>query len=43
MIPIIKTKNPLCFVLPLMYFIFHNVLGVGFLAGRILGKKSFYV
>jgi len=39
---LIKTKDIFCLVLPLMYFIFHNVLGVGFLLGIILGKKSFY-
>jgi len=38
---LIKTKSVFCLVLPLMYFIFHNVLAVGVLMGIIFGKKSF--
>jgi glycosyltransferase involved in cell wall biosynthesis len=38
---LIKTKDPLCLLLPIMYFAFHNILGIGVLAGLIKGKKAF--
>jgi glycosyltransferase involved in cell wall biosynthesis len=38
---LIKTRDPLCFLLPAMYFVFHSILGIGVLAGLIKGKKAF--
>jgi len=38
---LIKTKSILCIFLPFMYFLFHNILGIGFLMGLIFGKKCF--
>ncbi len=38
---LIKTRNLLCSLLPVMYFVFHSMLGVGVLAGLIAGKKAF--
>jgi len=38
---LIKERSPLCLLLPVMYFMLHTILGVGVLAGLILGKKAF--
>jgi len=38
---LIKTKDSLCLLLPIMYLVFHNMLGIGVLAGLIKGKKAF--
>jgi len=38
---LIKTKDPLCLLLPIMYLVFHNMLGIGVLVGLIKGKKAF--
>ncbi len=36
-----KTKSILCLVLPPMYFLFHNVLGLSSLLGLLFKKKAF--
>jgi GT2 family glycosyltransferase len=38
---LIRTKSILCIFLPLMYFVLHNILGIGSLMGLIRGKSSF--
>ncbi|MEM2970599.1 MAG: glycosyltransferase [Candidatus Bathyarchaeia archaeon] len=38
-----KTKDFLCIFLPFMYFVFHNFLGISFLAGLIFGKRAFWL
>ena len=38
---LIKTKSVLCIILPVMYFMFHNVLGLASLMGLVFGKKAF--
>ena len=38
---LIKTKDTCCLFLPIMYFIFYNIVGIGFLSGLLFGKKMF--
>ncbi len=38
-----NTKSTLCVVLPIMYLIFHNILGIGILSGLILMKKAYWL
>jgi dolichyl N-acetyl-alpha-D-glucosaminyl phosphate 3-beta-D-2,3-diacetamido-2,3-dideoxy-beta-D-glucuronosyltransferase len=36
-----NTKSRLCFFLPFIYFVFHNVLGISSISGLLFGKKAF--
>lgn len=38
---LIETKSVLCIILPVMYFVLHNVLGLASLMGLVFGKKAF--
>jgi len=38
---LIETKSVLCIILPVMYFLLHNVLGLASLMGLFFGKKAF--
>lgn len=37
----VKTRNWDAVIMPLMMFIFHNLISIGFVSGLVLGKKSF--
>jgi GT2 family glycosyltransferase len=38
---LIRNKTLLCLILPAMYFVFHNVLGLSSLIGLVFRKKGF--